>query len=236
MAQTVHALTCHMDATRFEIEDVLVRQAAASLVSEATALETIIADVGIHLRSTPGTNASDLASVNALLWLTSENEADTRPPELDALVAEAAVVTHSWLVTTNEISELSKPWVGQATPGPKVSIVFKRTTPDSPDYRTRLVELAGEVRDLLGDVGSRTAFADDDSCPFDAAIIYWFPSPEAAEQAFESNGFDRVITSSLVDRGSAVVLEMIEHRIKPNPNNWNTTTGIQPPSSGPRPS
>lgn len=229
MAQTLHAFTCHLDATRFEIEDVLVRQTAASLVSEETPLESVTVDVGVQVRSTPGPDAHGFESLHALMWLTGATDEATKPTQLDSLVAEAAIPMSAWSIATHEISELSQPWVGQATPGPKISIVFNRTTADSPDYRAELAALAQEVAALLGDVGCRIATTDDSTCPFEAAIIFWFVNPEAAAQAFRTNGFDRVITSPLVDRDSVVVLEMIEHRIAPNPNNWSTTTGIQPP-------
>ncbi len=233
MAETLHALTCHLDATRFEIEDILVRQTAASLVGQETGLESIIVDVGVEVRSAQAPEPTTLSSISALMWFSGATEAETRPTALDDLVVEAALVTGSWEMTTYEISELSTSWVGQATPGPKITIAFNRTAGDSPDYREELTEIAHEVAALLGDVGCRIAITDDETCPFEAAIVYWFASPSAAEQAFRTNGFDRVITSPAVDRDSVVVLEMIEHRIRPNPNNWSTTTGIQPPANRP---
>ena len=231
MAQRLHVLSCHPDATRFEIEDVLVRQTAASLVRKETALESVIVDVGVHVRASLRPDPHGFESFDALMWISGADHADTQPSELESLVSEAALVTGSWSVSSHEISELSKPWLGQATPGPKVSIVFARTSADSPDYRAGLAALANETREFLGDVGCRIISVDDAGGPFDAAVVFWFANPEAADQAFRTNGFDRIITSPLVDRDSVVVLEMIEHRIAPNPNIWSTTTGLQPPTS-----
>ena len=229
-----HALTCHPDVTRFEIEDGLVRTATASLLSQETTISSVIADVEIHAHSgfdaKSNVDIASIAQYNSSLLISSTDEAATSPEHLAELVAEVAVVGSSWRVSITELSELEKPWIGAATPGPKITVFANPDSAvDSPQYRSDIEELAGEVCAAIGDVGSRISYIDDGSAPFTTAISFWFASPRSAEAAVESGEFERMYDSALLESDSILFVESIEHRIIPNPNTWATTTGVEPP-------
>lgn len=234
MPEYLHGLICHPDVTRFEIEDSLVRHAAASLLSTETTITSIIVDVGVHERTrandSSGSSHRALA-FNAFIMISGTGD-DASAPQLTDLVAEAAVIDGSWKISSSEISELGKPWVGQATPGPKITALFNPASSiSSPGYRAGVEELAKTVCSSLSDAGSRVLHVEDSSAPFATAVSFWFANPAAAEDAAGAVLFEQVSESDLVDSGSLVFVEAIEHRIMPNPNTWETTTGVSPPQN-----
>ena len=242
MVQRLHGLSCHPDVTRFEIEDGLVRDATATLLSEATTISSVIVDLGIHPRTVVDSgdrvdsgdlDLSLIAGYNATMLITGEDDEAALPPNLADLVSEVAVVGSSWLVTTTEVAELDKPWIGAATPGPKLSAFFSpAAAADSLEYRTAIAELAAEICAGIGDVGCRISHIEDGPAPFTTAMSFWFSSPLRAEDAVRANRFDGLMSSGLTSTDSMLFVESIEHRVVPNPNIWATTTGVEPPADG----
>lgn len=234
MFQRLHGLSCHPDITRFEIEDGLVRHAAASLLREATTISSIVLDVSVHQRTGLPQSEADLPLLgyNALMAISAEDDEATSPSNLADLLAETAIVGASALFATSNVAELEKPWIGSATPGPKITAFFDASAGgDSADYRGKITEVAQLMCNDIGDVGCRITHSEGDAALFSTAISFWFAGPKAADDAVESGVFDRLTNSDLVDSNSLVCLESVEHRILPNPNTWTTTTGVEPPTS-----
>ena len=233
MPEFLHGLNRHPDATRFEVEDGLVRHAAASLLAEKTTITSIIVDVEAHERIRPGATSESIHPARAFdAFITVSGTGDeVSTPNLADLVSEVAVIGASWKTSSTEISELQNPWVGAATPGPKITAFFRpASSVSSPEYRSGVEELATMVSSSLSDAGSRVIHLEDGAAPFATAMSFWFVNASSADDAFGAVLVEQLSDSSLVDSSSLVFVEAIEHRIVPNPNAWETTTGVSPPS------
>ena len=230
MHSRLYGLTSHPDVTRFEVEDGIVRNAVATLLGDETTINTVVVDVGASVREAtledPNLNPDALHDV--MIAIHAEVEADSEPPNLAELVADVAVVGGSWSISSTELAELEKPWVGTASPGPKVTAFARPTDADSPRYRAGIAELARETATTLGDVGSRVVHVEGTPGSFSTAISFWFPNPDAAKAAWDRDGFAPLIASDLIDQHSLALLEATEHVLAPNPNTWVTTSGVEP--------
>ncbi len=229
MHHVLYCLTSHPDVTRFEVEDGVVRQAAAELLSEETTIDTIAIDLGIFVRE--GAAETPAAGYDVLVSISGGTAEDVSPSEFAELVAEVAVVSSSTPISIDELSQLEKEWVGTTTPGPKVTAHFNPAASDSADYRDQIEALARSVVASIGNVGCRVVHSTPtDGWPFATSLGYWFANNAEAKEAFERDAFDLLSSSSLIAPNSFVLTESIEHRIAPNPNTWTTNDGVEPPA------
>ncbi len=236
MFQRLHGLICHADATRFEIEDGLVRHAPAALLAEETSVSSIVVDLGITARPDLLTEETDretpVPEHNALILITADDEESAQPANLGDLVADVAIVGPSWASRTVDVAELAKPWLGAATPGPKISALFNPSGGvDSPQYRSDVQSLAEGACATFGDVGCRICFIDEGPAVFTTSISFWFASPQHAKDARATGGFEQLVYPTLIDSHSLSFVEAVEHVIVANPNIWSTTTGVEPPAT-----
>lgn len=221
MLHRAYGLTSHPDVTRFEVEDGIVRHAAAELLSEETTVDNITIDLGVQVRQ--GSDESALAAFDTMMSISGVTEADVAPAMLADLIAEVAVIAAASPVEIIEISRLEKPWIGTPTPGPKVTAHVNPAAADSPAFRSGIQELAASVGVSLGDVGARVMFGEQsEAWPMTASISYWFPNARAAAVALEGERFHALVSSSLIQPDSVVLVEAIEHRVTPNPNTWGS--------------
>ncbi len=230
MQQRLHGLICHPDVTRFEIEDALVRQAASELVSKETSILEIDIDLGLfRLEQSSG---DPLGNINSLFLVTADDSTDADAEPLAELIAEAAVVSTSWPVEVENISELEKAWIGTATPGPKITVAFDSSAADSSSYRDNIVQTVRSVVAKLDDVGARSMFLDtDQDAPFSTAVSFWFPTPSAAQDALDGDALKSLTEAGNISSDSLGIYQGTEHRVFPNPNIWSTTTGLKAPES-----
>lgn len=230
MQQRLHALSCHADVTRFEVEDALVREAPAELLAEETSIHEIGIDLGLfHL---PQSNGDPLGDINSLVTISAGDAADAVAEPLGALVAAAARVSGSWTLETENVSELERKWVGTATPGPKVTAVFDSNASGSANYRTNIVQLIRAMVSEWGDVGSRALFLDEgQDAPFSTIASFWFRTLGAAEEAMASETLKTLTEAGNISTDTLGFYQGLEHRVFPNPNVWATTTGLARPET-----
>lgn len=221
MQHCSYALMSHPDVTRFEVEDGVVRHAAAELVSEETTIDNIMIDLGVQVRR--GNPEHPVAALDTVLSISGATEADVTPPGLADLIVDVAVVAATVPLEIVEVSQLEKSWIGTMTPGPKITAYWNPATADSPAYRSSVEELAATVASALGDVGCRVSFGErSDDWPVTTSISYWFANPGAAGDALAGDVFDALDNPDLVAPESFLLVEAVEHRVIPNPNNWGS--------------
>lgn len=230
MQQRLHALSCHADATRFEIEDALVRDAPGELLAEETSIHEIGIDLGlVHLSQS---TADPLGDINSFVTISAGEPSDAVAEPLAALAAVAARVSASWTLQTENITELQKAWVGTATPGPKVTAVFDSSAAGSATYQDNIVQIIREMTSAWGDVGSRALFLDQgQDAPFSTIASFWFPTVSATQEALESDVLKKLTEAGNISSDSIGLYQGTEHRVFPNPNIWSTTTGLQRPGA-----
>lgn len=230
MTERLFALNSHLDMTRFEVEDGLLRNAAADLLSNESAIETITIDIG--LQRLPESVGEPLGTIDSLFLIKASNPDDATPAHFEELVASTASVAGSWTVETIPVTRLKKSWSGTATPGPKLNAFF-RTDKTGDTSRERIVDVTGTIAADLGDVGSRVTFVSaGQEAPFESAISLWFADVASAKDALAGPAYTTFFNSSLVDRESLGLYRTTEHVLTANPNIWSTTTGVRPPQSG----
>ncbi len=227
MHNHLFTLRSHSDIAKFELEDGVVRTAAASLLAEESTIRHILVDV-----STERTLAL-MAEVHTPQWESSvlvscADEGDADADVLGELVVDVASIIDHWPVLMIEVSDLDSSWVGSATPGPKVSFVVRRSSGiDSASFN-------GWLRDTLSDalakspgIGARSlAPLDTDGQPSrDSILSFWFPNEAALNDAVSKQLFAPLLSAELIEADSIRLWSTVEHRLTPNPNAWAMPTG-----------
>lgn len=227
MHHHLFTLRSHSDIAKFELEDGVVRTAAAGLLADESTISQLLVDM-----STERTLALT-AEVHTPQWessviISSADEGDADADVLAELVVDVATVIDHWPVMLIEISDLDGTWVGSATPGPKVSFVVRRSSGiDSASFN-------GWLRDTLSDalakspgIGARAIapLDTDGQAPRDSILSFWFPDEAALNDAVTNQLFASLLGAELIDADSIRSWSTVEHRLTPNPNAWAMPTG-----------
>lgn len=227
MHHHLFTLRSHSDIAKFELEDGVVRSAAAGLLAEESTISQLLVDM-----STERTLAL-MSDVRTPQWescviVSSTDEGDADADVLSELVVDVAMVIDHWPVMLIEVSDLDGSWVGSATPGPKVSFVVRRSSGiDSASFN-------GWMRDTLSDalakspgIGARAIapLDADGEAPRDSILSFWFPDEAALNDAVTNQLFASLLGAELIDADSIRSWSTVEHRLTPNPNAWSMPTG-----------
>lgn len=223
MHTAVYALAQHDDIAKFELEDGLVRQAAVSLLAAPSSIRSIAIhvpkahEVSVGLGSRP-------AGYDALIEITAGEEHDTRPKEFDNLIFDVARPIGAWSVSTTQIAERSDEWIGTATPGITLTLLFSRAPGiDLNSYDGWLRDALMSCVERLDDCAVRMLSPSTVLLPgdeFETMLEFSFPTTSALEQAIADHAFAPVIGSELLDVGSIRSQSSVEHRLVPNENAW----------------
>lgn len=224
MPTLLYALVQHRDIAKFEFEDGLVRQAAASLLAEPSTISTIAVDT---LTSTTIENIGQppmgSTVIDALVRITAEEEVDARPVGFEELVSDVARVVGIWEVDVRDLAVRTDSWRGTSTPGVKLSLMLRR----GPGIDLGSYEgwLRDETKSLLGSLDSagvrtlvpRQPPGDDD---FDTLLEFSFPTESALTTALANRTLAPILESELLEPSSLTVLATAEHILRPNENAW----------------
>jgi hypothetical protein len=223
MHTVVYALAQHDDIAKFELEDGLVRRAAVELLAAPSSISSIV----VHIPRAEEVRfdvATRPPGYDALLEISAGDERDTKPKEFDELTVDVALPIGAWSVSTVQIADRSDSWIGTATPGITLTILFTRAPGiDRNSYDGWLRDALKSCVERLDDVAVRqlsplTALLPGDD--FETMLEFSFPSASALAQAVADQAFTPVIGSELLDPTSIRSQSSVKHRLVPNENAW----------------
>lgn len=226
MPTLLYALVQHDDIAKFELEDGLVREAAASLLAQPSTISDIAIDTltsatfDDRLPAGTGTSARGF---DALLRITASDENDARPTELDDLVATVARVVGRWPVASREIASRGDSWLGTSTPGVKLNLLLSRGPGiDLSSYDGWLRDETQSTAEALDRVGVRSISPIDGTefPSFDTLLEFSFPSQELVNSSLDGGSLSGIVGSELLDPAQLRMFATSEHILKPNENAW----------------
>jgi len=211
----------HQDIARLDLEDGLIRQAAASLTATASTIKEIVVDVPRE-RTIDLAGSNDGPSASPAVVIEAEEEGDTAV-ELDHLLAEVATVQSAWSAKLSTLIEPSREWAGVVTPGVKLrlsgsaapginSASFEQFVADS------LLRCADRCDGLLALTLAQSI--GQASNPPHAVAGFSFVDDQALDAALVASAFTPFARSELMQAASLHIAAVSEHRIAPNPNTW----------------
>lgn len=220
-------LRSHSDIAKFELEDGVVRTAAAGLLAEESTISHLLVDMSTE-RTLALTSEVTAPQWESSIVVSSADESDANADVLGALVVDVASIIDHWTVMMIEVSDLDGSWVGSATPGPKMSFVVRRSSGiDSASFN-------GWLRDTLSDAVAKSpgmgtrAIAPldaDGQTPRDSILSFWFSDEAALNDAVSNQLFAPLLGAELIEADSVRSWSTVEHRLTPNPNAWSMPTG-----------
>ncbi len=228
MHNHLFTLRSHSDIAKFELEDGVVRSAAASLLADESTIRHLLIDM-----STERTLAL-MSEVRTPQWessvlISSTDEGDADANVLGDLVVDVASIIDHWPVMTIEVSDLEGSWVGSATPGPKVSFVVRRSSGiDSASFNAWLRDTLSDALAKSPGMGARALApldTDDQAAPRDSILSFWFRNEAALNDAVSNQLFAQLLSAELIEADSIRLWSTVEHRLTPNPNAWAMPTG-----------
>lgn len=231
MNTVVYALSPHFDIAKFELEDGLVRQAAASLLAAPSTITQITVDIataGVVDVDTP----HSAPSFGAMLRIAADSMSDAQPTDLAELVADVVGVVAAWTVTTSVLAERDDHWIGSSTPGVKL-VAFLTGGPgiDSGSYDGWLRDAAMTVATELDGVGVALLSPNDPLIGderFDTILELSFPGQAELEKALAEDTLQPILGSELLDLGKTQLVTTAEHRLVPNENAWEMHNSSHP--------
>jgi len=208
-------LTAHDDVNTLELEDGLIRTAVAELITQPSTINEIVVDIprqrAIELGDAP---AAPLVSL-----VISAEEADDTVPNLQPLVAEVAVINDSWQAQLIQLLPITRSWVGNTTPGVKVSAYVEAAPGIDAAALTAFLKNIGEDAAEIDEVVAGELLSPSDRSA--RSILSLQVDPEAELDALLSSGaFETLSKSELIETSSLAASAASEHRIVPNPNTW----------------
>lgn len=231
MHTLLYALAQHEDIAKFELEDGLVREAAASLLAHPSTISDITIDTLTSAtfddRLPEGAGTSP-RGFDALLRITASDERDTRPNAFDELVMNVARVVGRWPVTTREITSRSDSWRGTSTPGVKLNLLLSRGPGiDLSSYEGWLLDEVQAAVERTGSVGVRSIspIQGGDPASFDTLLEFSLPSQELLTSTLDEGHLSGILESELLDPAQLRVFATSEHVLTPNENAWELSEG-----------
>lgn len=223
MPTVVYALAKHDDVAKFELEDGLARHTATELLSAPSSIAQIITN--FPRAESPATGFEHRgADVDALFAISAEAESDAHPASFDGLIVDVARVVGAWTVTATEIAQRTDTWVGSATTGANLSVLFSRGPGiDQNSYDAWLRDVLMTAAESMDGTGISHFTTDGvlvGGDGFDTWIEFSFPSEDALTDAFERKLLAPLITSKLFDENSVRVFASVQHVHVPNENAW----------------
>lgn len=231
MNTVVYALSAHFDIAKFELEDGLVRQAAASLLAAPSTIAQITVDIataGVVDVDTP----HSAPSFDAMLRIAADSMSDAQPPDLAELVADVVGVVGAWTVETSVLAERDDHWIGSSTPGVKL-VAFLTSGPgiDRGSYDGWLRDAAMTCAAELDGVGVALVSPNDPLVGverFDTILELSFPGRAELEKALAEKTLQPILGSELLDLGKTQLVTTAEHRLVPNENAWEMHNSSHP--------
>lgn len=220
-------LQSHLDVTKFEFEDGVIRNAAASLLREESTIRHILADLPTE-RAFPLDGDIDFPKWDGSILISSAEPDDVDPTLLAELLIDVAAVVENRSVTVIDGSDLEAKWVGTATPGPKISFVTEPGSGiDGPSFAAWMRDMLDDVAANYPGIGCRGIGPIDiaPSTSADAILSFWFPDSGLLDTALAERFYDPIVNAGLVEAGSVRAWSTVEHRLAPNPNAWDMPTG-----------
>ncbi len=223
MHATYFEIVPHDDIARLDLEDGLIRNAAAALIANASTIDEIIVDVPRQRSIELGASGADSASAPAMCIVAAEL-ADTKP-DLDDLLVEVATVSTSWPATISTLLEVDQDWPGPVTPGVKLRLSASAAPGiDGASFATWITDSLHRCADRCEDLLAVTALqpASDDDGPDALSVIgtLSFRDDAALDAALSSAAFAPFAESEMIAPESLRAAAVSEHRIRPNPNTW----------------
>jgi|GEM_PF-2644244 len=237
MPHTLFTLAAHADVAKFELEDGVIRVAGGEILRNESTITRLLIDVPTE-RTTQFSVETFASDWDAMLLISAESTADSRPENADVLLAESAVISGKYDVTVLELRDIDKEWVGTATPGSKVSFILTCSAGvDSASFDDWLMSATSDLADQNDDGGARiiTPVRSANDPPFDAILSFWFSTQDDLDAAVEEQRFGSILASHLVETGSTRAMSSVEHRRQPNPNAWTMPDGPLMPVPEPEP-
>lgn len=228
MHHAFYALTAHVDVAKFELEDGIIRVAGASILRHESSISRILVDVPMERRL-----VLDVPTVkpgwDAIVIISANMPPDCLREDLAPLVLDVATVGPPIMVSVVDVLDVPEPWIGSATPGPKVSLVLRRSAGvDMKSYDLWLHEAVEDCASRIDRGGCRaiTPKRDDDrDARFDTIASFWFPTEEALTDALAAQALAPLTSSHLIDAATIGTMSSTEHRLTPNPNAWKMPDG-----------
>jgi len=222
MQHSFFALHRHPEVSKLEFEDCVLRQTAPALLSKECDISQVMVDVCTERPPALPVEALPV-DWDASIVISAASADGSPSTQINALLADCAVISGQWRVSLLEVADLSEAWTGTATPGHKLSFVMEPGSGIDPaSFETWLRnDLFDAVRLEKREVGARAILPAPDAEVGRAVVSYWFSDTTSRDAAISGHLFDSVLGSTLINRDSLATFMSVEHRLSPNPNTWS---------------
>lgn len=218
MHHWLHTLTPHGDINKFEIEDGVIRQAVATLLSERSSITEVTVD--IPRDASDQSLDVDRAEDNVLIAVSAEEAIDANR-DISELVSDFATIRRSGSVDRLEIAARERSWPGTATPGTAVRLRAELARDiDTPSLTSWLEEALEQCAVKLPSVGIEAMVGRGEDALTSVNVSLTFPKGEDPTTTLSAREFTDFFEGEVLDPATLTADLFTEHRIAPNPQTW----------------